>query len=237
MSIADDIRALADRAMRDLDAVHDFFEHSRLVWRSFKTFVDQGYKISSQNLATGTIIDQDGLLRLAPDYAKKYLAGFTFRQFVAIFEVFLFDFLHRILLHNPWQFARRQLDLEVVLRARHREEVISGVILKLLNELKYESLREWFVALNRAIKLDCPSPDEIDALSEVKAARDVLEHAAGVVNDVYLRKAGKQARYAAGDQVEIDDSYHLESWRLIKKVVSDVTVAAAGKLSVPSPPP
>ena len=35
MPVADDLRGLVDRAMRDLDAVHDFFEHSKLVWRSF----------------------------------------------------------------------------------------------------------------------------------------------------------------------------------------------------------
>jgi hypothetical protein len=46
-----------------------------------------------------------------------------------------------------------------------------------------------------------------------------------------LRKAGKRARYPVGDHVELDDAYHLESWRLIKKVVRDVTSAAIGRLS------
>ena len=82
------------------------------------------------------------MLRLAPVYSRVYLAAFTFRQFVSIFEVFLFDLLHRLLLHNPWPFSRSPLEFEAVLRARDREEIISGVILKKLNELKYENLRE-----------------------------------------------------------------------------------------------
>ncbi len=105
--------------------------------------------------------------------------------------------------------------------------------MKRLNDLRYENLREWFATLNRAVQLDCPSEDEIDALAEVKAARDILEHNAGVVNDLYLRKAGKKARYTAGEQVEIDDSYHLASWQLIKKVVAEVIAAAIAKLAKP----
>ena len=123
--------------------------------------------------------------------------------------------------------------LETVLKAADREDIISGVTLKRLNDLRYENLREWFVTLNRAVQLDCPSEDEIDALAEVKAARDILEHNAGVVNEVYLRKAGKKARYTAGEHVEIDDSYHLASWQLIKKVVAEDTAAAIAKLAKP----
>jgi hypothetical protein len=168
---------------------------------------------------------------LAPQYTREYLATFTFRQFVSAFEAFLFDFLHRLLLHNPWQFAKSQLEFEVVLKAADRDEIISGMILKRLNELKYDTLREWFVAVEKAVNLGCPTGDEIDTLAEVKAARDILEHSAGVVNEIYRRKASKKTRYAIGDHIEIDDTYHLESWRLIKKVVTDVTNAAISKLS------
>src|SRR5260370_25885744 len=86
MSVADDLRAILDRANRDLDAVHDFFEHSKVVWQSLQTLVDEGHTITSQNRETGTAIDQDGLLSLAPHYTRVYLATFTFRQFVSSFE-------------------------------------------------------------------------------------------------------------------------------------------------------
>src|SRR3954454_15591073 len=113
MSVQDDLRGIADRAQRELDSVHDFFEHSKIVWRSFQILVDEGHKVTAENLATGTRIDQDGLIHLAPQYTRDYLSTFTFRQFVSAFEVFLFNFLHRLLLHNPWQFAKSQLEFEV----------------------------------------------------------------------------------------------------------------------------
>jgi hypothetical protein len=231
MAVTDDLRAIAERTERELDAVHDFFEHSKIVWLSFKIQVDQGHKITVENPATGTRIDQDGLIRLAPQYTGGYLATFTFRQFVSAFEAFLFNLLHRLLMHNPWQFSERQLEFGTVLKAASRDEIISDVIQRQLNELKYEHLREWFAAVNKAVKLDCPAEDEIDTLAEIKAARDILEHNAGIVNEIYLRKAGNKARYKVGDHIELQDAYHLESWRLIKKIVRDVTSAAIERLS------
>lgn len=237
MPAAEEVRALGDRATRELDAVHDFFEHSRTVWRSFQGLVAGGHKVAAHNLATGTTIDQDELVRLEPQYARQYLATFTFRQFVSTFEVFLFGVFQQVFLHNPWQFAKARLDFDVVLKSRDREEIISGVIAKQLNELKYESVRGWFDALDKALKLGCPTDDEIDALAEVKATRDILEHNAGVVNETYVRKAGERARYAVGDRVEIAEVYHLESWRLVKKVVADVAGAVVARLAPPAAPP
>jgi hypothetical protein len=233
MALTDDLQAIEQRANRELDAVHDFFEHSRIVWESFRTFVGQGYTLTAQNPATGSQFDQDGLVRLSAEYTRKYLATFTFRQFVSAFEVFLFDFLQRLLLHNPWQFSKRKLDFTTVLEAGSLEEVISGVVLQQLDELKYKQLREWFVAVNNTVELGCPTDDEVERLAEVKAARDIIEHSASVVNETYRRKAGTKARYQVGETIEIDDNYHLASWRLIKKVVTDVTAAAISKLGKP----
>jgi hypothetical protein len=231
--ITDDLQMIADHTNRDLDSVHDFFEHSKMVWRSFQLLVDAGHKVSSVNSATGTTIDQVKLLALAPQYTREYLATFTFRQFVSTFESFFFAFFHRILQHNPWPYARSLLELDAVLKARDREEIISTVLLKQLNELRYEKVRDWFDALNKSVKLGCPTEDETDSLAEVKATRDILEHNGGVVNDIYVRKAGRKTRYSVGDHAEIDDIYHLASWQLIKKVVADLTAVAIAKMTKP----
>lgn len=230
MPIDDEFRTIAEQANRDLDAAHDFFEHSQVVWQSFQLLVNSGHTVSSVNSATGTTIDQAGLLRLAPRYTRDYLATFTFRHFVSAFETFFFAFFHRVLRHNPWPFGKTQLDFETVLKARDRDEIIGFVLLKQINELKYEKVRDWFLALNKAIRLDCPTEEEIDFLAEIKTTRDILEHNAGMANEVYVRKSGKKARYIAGEYIEIDDGYLLASWQLIKKLVTDLTSVAIAKL-------
>src|SRR5262245_59510545 len=186
MGIGEDLRAIGDRAKRELISAHDFFSHSRAVWVNFAALVRQGLTLTETSAATGTTVDQDDLVRLGPDYLRRYLTVLTFKQFVSTFEAFFFDFLHRLARHNPWQFARSQLDFEVVLNAADRDEIVATVLAKALNELKYERPREWFAALNKVVKLDGPREEEVDALAEMKASRDLLEHNAGVVNETYV---------------------------------------------------
>ena len=40
MPVTDELQAIGERGDRELDAVHDFFEHSKIVWRSFQFLVD-----------------------------------------------------------------------------------------------------------------------------------------------------------------------------------------------------
>lgn len=94
-------------------------------------------------------------------------------------------------------------------------------------------MRGWVDALEKAITLGCPLPDEIDALAEIKATRDLLEHNAGVVNATYQRKAGKLARYAVGEAIQLDDAYVLQSWRVLRKIAGDVSSSALAKLAAP----
>ncbi len=101
-----------------------------------------------------------------------------------------------------------------MLKARDRDEIIAGVPLKQLNELKYEAVRGWFDALNEAVKLGCPTEDEADALAELKATRDVLEHNAGVVNDMVMSSTHSIRRWTlsrlmardAANAPSVDDS-------------------------------
>jgi hypothetical protein len=54
MPVTDDLQAIGERADRELDALHDFFEHSKIVWRSFQILMEEEHKISAENLVTGT---------------------------------------------------------------------------------------------------------------------------------------------------------------------------------------
>ncbi len=230
MAISDDIRQIGKQALDQLNGVHDFLEHSRFSWDFLTMKVRQGETIAHTNLATGTIVDQTTLINLIPKYKDDYLLQLTFRQFVSIFESFFFRFMERIFLHNPWSFARSQLDFEAVLRAADRDEIMLGVIRKQLNDLKYESPREWFAALKRTVRISSPSDDDIESIAELKATRDIIEHNDGVVNATYFRKAGKKARNVVGIYLDLDDNYFLECWRLVIRVVDEVCEEAAVRL-------
>ncbi len=85
--------------------------------------------------------------------------------------------------------------------------------------------------LETALHVGRPTPDEVEALAELKASRDVLEHNAGVANATYLAKAGPRARARAGDRIEITDAYFQQSWSLVRAVADAVLAAAQARLA------
>ncbi len=116
-----------------------------------------------------------------------------------------------------------------VLDAPDKQAILLSVIDHELNELKYKRLSEWFAYLDRLVHLGCPGTDEIETLAEIKASRDVLAHNNGIVNAVYVAKAGSRARHKEGERLAMSEKYHRESWEAISKIVRDISEAAIGK--------
>ena len=77
--------------------------------------------------------------------------------------------------------------------------------------------------------MNCPGPAEIEQFAEFKATRDVFAHNRGIVSQTYLDKTGPVARATLGNPLQLPDSYLHDSWRLCRKIVTDVGTAAAAK--------
>ena len=230
MALADEIEALATQTLSALEARHDYFTYTKRVWRLLQGDVKEGRKFAFRNLTTGTRIDEQTLLAHAQLYVTDYLPSSTFQDFVSLFEIFFFDFLRAWLAAYPGSLSSKQVDIGTVLDAHDKSAIILIVVDKELNELKYECLAEWFAYLERLTKLGCPTSDEIEQLSEIKASRDILVHNNGITNATYISKAGTRVRYSNGDKLEIPEQYHRASWDTITRVIRDISSAAVAKL-------
>jgi hypothetical protein len=236
MGLAEDIEERAKHSLAALDASHDYFANSQRVWRIVQRFVKEGRSFSFRNLATGTSVNQQDLLGLAQQYVTDYLTStFSFQHFVSLFEAFLFDLLGLWIAAYPESLSERQLKLSTVLDAPDKAAITRVVIDKELNDLKYASVREWFEYLDKAVRLQCPSPDEIEGIAEMKASRDILVHNQGIVNQVYVRKAGSHSRYAEGEKLEIPPDYHRQCWETIRTIVQRLAEEAVKKARTHAP--
>jgi hypothetical protein len=231
MSLADEIRALRDRSLAELAAVHDYFAETKNAWRIIRKVIQAGRKFTIRNSATGTVTSESQLADKAIRYVAEYLAEATFQQFVAIFENFFFDLLRLWLLAYPRSLADKELRFKDVLEAPDLESVALAVVDKELNEIAYQRPREWFAYLESRMRLGCPSAADIDRIGEATASRDVLAHNRGIANRIYEAKAGKAARFTDGQRVEIPEAYHREMWELLGKLVADLSNAAATKFA------
>ena len=231
MALADDIQALRRRVLRELNDAHDYYTDTKVGWRMVQQVVKAGRNFTIRNSATGTATTQTDLVNKARAYITGQLAEATFQQFISLFENFFFDFLRLWLMAYPHSLSGKKVDFKAILEASDKDAITLLVVNKELNEVLYERPAGWFAYLEEKVKLSCPSADEIDRIAEAKASRDVLAHNRGVAGKTYELKAGKLARYTQGDRIEVPQQYHREIWELLRKVIADISNAAAVKIS------
>lgn len=225
-ALREELRGLAERTHAALSQSHDYFTYTKRVWRLLQDDVNGGRPIDFRNPLTKSRMNQQGFVRRTELYIANYLTTATFQHFVLLFEDYFFDLLRLWLTAHPGILLKRQVDLGTVLKLGDANAVVLSVVDRELNEVKYDRIAEWFAYLDRLVKLGCPTPEQIERLAEIKAARDILVHNRGVVNATYLAKAGRQARYQDGERLEVPEPYHRSAWELIGNVVRDLSEAA-----------
>ncbi len=231
MALSDQIRKLRDVTLVELSAEHDYYVNSKFAWKSVDRLIANGETINIRNVVTGNDTTHLDLATKTRSYVAVQVTRASFQQFISTFEYFFFDLLRLWLMAYPQSLVNRQIDFKSVLEAPDKEAIALMVVNKELNEVLYDRPASWFVYLNGKVKIGCPTADEIDRIAEAKASRDVLVHNRGVVSKTYLAKAGKLARFADGETLEIPETYHRLTWELICKIVADISDAAISKVA------
>lgn len=229
MSLAAEIENHRDTVLRELDSVHDYYVVTKRAWRMVQGSVLRRGRFSVFNVVTGNRTTEQDLPQKAQNYIANYLAVATFQQAVSLLEDFVFGAMRSWMLAYPHRIARKQIPVSVVFAAADLDAVKLAAIDREVNDIQYRNVRGWFAEFDEMVKLGCPSSDEIDRLAEIKASRDILVHNRGLANAIYEEKAGSRKRFVAGQRINVPEPYHRESWLLIRKVVTDMSVAAIGK--------
>jgi hypothetical protein len=106
MALANDIRALNDRVLADLNSAHDYYRDTKIAWDIVRQVIAVGHTFSIRNMTTGTVTTQVELAGKARGYVAEQLAEATFQQFISIFEIFFLDLSRLWRTHEAWA-ARR----------------------------------------------------------------------------------------------------------------------------------
>jgi hypothetical protein len=231
MALRDELGALRDRVLAEIDAVYDYYNDTKIAWQIVHQWTASGRSFAVRNLVTGTITTEADLAAKARGYVAEQLAEATFQQLISTFENFLFDFLRLWLLAYPQSLGKRTISFSEVLDAADFDAIAQTVIDRELLGVMYKPPAGWFDYLHAKVSLRVPSADEIGKIAEAKATRDMLVHNRGYANKAYMAKAANHARYNAGERVYVSEDYHIEIWRLIRKVVTDICQEAMAKLS------
>jgi hypothetical protein len=122
----------------------------------------------------------------------------------------------------------KKVDVDLILSSESIEEVIEDLIDKELIGIFYASPEKQFQYLQRIVGVDVDESIEylFSKWKEYKAARDLIVHNHGVINDIYISKSGEHARGVVGDSVVITgediDSVVADSKSLIGRITNSV---------------
>jgi hypothetical protein len=252
MPLSDDIRGLADQVLDRVQEAREYYVHSRQAWRLVENLAHKGRPVGIVDLATKRHLPPEDLESRVQRYLSVQLAESTFRELSSILEDWILGLIRLWLTAYPedmdlnfdpatgQRLGKKQEEVQVplsrLLHVRDCGAIFGGLIGRVVRDLTYERPDKWFRYIDSRLGLGCPDANQRARLSEMKAARDCLEHNRGVINRDYLNKAGTAARYVEGDLAQIDEPYLMECFKLLRDVIVAMGGAAAGIASGPKPP-
>ncbi len=249
LHLADQIRELASRIREDLSRASNYYNHTNEAWRLIQRLVAEGQVIHIDNLDTGDKTDGSTLAGYVQGYVRGYLAEAIVQHYVSLFEEYTFGLIGFWLMAYPkgivgldddegddrLKRSDRTVPLSFITENPDRDCILRAVVDRELDRLKYRRVAAWFDYLDKRAHLGAPSAEQIERLTEMKAARDILVHNRGIVNATYLAKVGSRARYVEGARLEIIEPYLRDCWQLITDVVRDTSESAIAKIEPSGP--
>ncbi|WP_440030451.1 hypothetical protein [Chromobacterium amazonense] len=155
----------------------------------------------------------------------------VFVYLVAHMEAFLNDVLYELLCYDNRRLKTRvkgidfeaKIDVNDLIDAEDKDSLVDQVVKKQLISVFYASpalQMEYFQKIT-GVELD---DNLVLSWIEMKAARDIIVHSLGEVNELYVKKSGDKARGNVGERVLIDDEY-LGSGMAVMKAIIGSTIS------------
>ncbi len=232
-----ELNTLRTRVINDLCAAMEFKAFTQLAYNMATSHcncansgpgVILGYAEFAHSLG---LPDKTIATNMLPQHFSSALDGpflsLVHQQQIVIFESGFFDLLKILLMDQPLRLpSKKQIEYATIVSARTKEDLIESLVERELNELKYKAVSEWFAYINRLVSACRVSDEDAGRIAEAKATRDLLVHNAGIVNGIYMQKAGFCARFSIGETVSVGGAYTLDVWQVLSSVLIGMIDAA-----------
>lgn len=158
----------------------------------------------------------------------QYLAAGLYEAFLVStlsrFESFLADVLTAFFLAYPMRITQRvqgipacpQMSAADVINAEDKDQLMSVMVAEHMEQVFRQRPSDYmkYVVEIVGVKDDKSFLDYY----EVAATRDLVVHNSGLINELYIQKAGKKARGDIGDRLTVDKKYFYAALAKMKRV-------------------
>jgi len=144
---------------------------------------------------------------------------------ISSFESFLLKVLRVIVSEYPGKLsvsvqgvsACKTAPVAIVFDAPSLDEAQEAIIAEHLSGVFYAQPKAYLEYSRKVIGIEKDDP-AFEHYLEMKATRDLLVHNGGIVNGVYLTKAGSNARGKAGEKLLVDSAYFEHCIAALKRI-------------------
>lgn len=105
--------------------------------------------------------------------------------------------------------AKAGIPIDLFLEHENRATLLERFIAMRCQELMFAKPSDYLAKVSQVLSIEIPD-EVIKNYIELKATRDLLVHNQGLINDLYVHKAGEKARGQIGDELAIDEKYFEE---------------------------
>jgi hypothetical protein len=231
-SLARRVARLQVGIVRELNNIHIFLEQAIPLLRAARDVhatsthkKDRRYTVPSVRRAKFARRKDREIKQIYDYFTSNRLYESFLLTAIAEFESFLGRVLREILCEYPIKLSTsvqgippyKQVPLETLLTAATVDGAVRAAITEHLGNVFFAQPKAYleYVSKVAGLKADDPS---FDSYVEIKATRDLVIHNHGIVNAVYLQKAGKKARGALGQAISVDSAYFDGAIATLKRV-------------------
>lgn len=98
------------------------------------------------------------------------------------------------------------IPLDLFLEHEDRDDVIRRFVALKCEGLMFGKPSEYLDKAAKVLSIEL-EPETVRSFIEIKASRDIIIHNSGLINKLYVEKAGDKRRGEAGEELVIDDTY------------------------------
>ncbi|WP_315718283.1 MULTISPECIES: hypothetical protein [unclassified Bradyrhizobium] len=125
-------------------------------------------------------------------------------------EAFIQDCIFEVVKKYPEKLAiiggKSGIPLDLYLQHEDRDDLLEAYIALRCQDLMFSKPSEYLAKAAEVLSIQL-KPDIVATYVEMKASRDLLIHNGGLINQLYLDKAGRKARGKINDELDIDEEY------------------------------
>lgn len=144
---------------------------------------------------------------------------------VTTLEAVFSQLIRIIILKYPQKIGKKKkISVDVILRYADVPNIHNAIIDDILNELTYKSPKEFAEAAVEIFGINLLEIAAYHRYIEIKATRDIYVHNQGIVNDIYVAKAGSHSRAKQGERLHLDNIYFLNSYEICIKLIEELEV-------------